>query len=185
MIGLIPAPYRWAVWAVIAIGLMGVGAYIGSRNEAARHAKTIAVYANATAKAEADAHAAALRLREREAASAAAIAAIESQYLQDLTNANRERDALLSDLRAGRRALSLSVRTCPSVAPASGSAASAGTGGTGAGDSYSGDTRVVAAADVEWRVAEQLAIDARADARHEACKATLIEYQRLTAEAAK
>jgi hypothetical protein len=189
ILSLIPQPYRavarLGVYVVVAFGLLGVGGYLGSRNEAARHAKTIAVYAGATAKAEADAHAAAIRIRETEAASAATIAALESQYLQELTNADRERVALLADLRAGRRALSLPFRTCPSVVPATGATATASGRSDGAGDSGAGDGRFVALADIEPKVADQRASSARADARHEACQATLIEYQRLTAEAAK
>lgn len=187
ILSLIPQPYRAAVklgaYAVAAFALLGIGAHLGSRNEAARHARTIAIYANATAKAEADAHAAALRLRELEAASAATIAAIETRYLQEIKNADRERDALLSDLRAGRAALRLPVRACPPVLPAAGTPAAAGTGSAGAGHGDAGDGRVVALADIEPAVAEQRAISARADARHVACQATLIEYQRLTTEA--
>jgi len=189
ILSLIPQPYRAVVrlgaYVVVAFALLGIGAYLGSRNEAARHARTIAVYANATAKAEADALASALRLRELEAASAATIAAIETRYLQEIKNADRARDALLSDLRAGRAALRLPVRACPSVVPAAGPPSAAGAGSDGAGDGDAGDGRLVALADIETAVAEQRAISARADARHAACQATLIEYQHLTTEAAQ
>lgn len=193
MLGLIPAPYRWAAWAVLAVGLLGVGGYIGSRNEATRHADTKADHAKqlgeiaAAARAAAEeAAAVALRVREAEAASAARLAEIDAAHLEALHHARTEtRDAVLRDVRAGRVSLRLPVHACAAPDAASAHPA-AGTGQRdAAGDIGGGDTRLVAAAGVEQRVAEQIAIAARADATLTACQATLTEYQRLTAEAAQ
>lgn len=190
ILSLIPQPYRaaakLAAYVVAVIGLMGIGAYIGSRNEAARHAKTIAVYANATAKAEADAHAAALRIRETEAASAARLAEIDAAHLEAIEHARTEtRDQVLRDLRSGRLALRLPLRACPSVVPArSDPAASPGERDAGA-DSGAGDAGFVAVPEVEWRVAEQTGIVARCEAQVTACQATVREYIRLAGEAAR
>lgn len=183
ILSLIPQPYRAAAklgaYVVAVVGLLGVGAYIGSRNEAARHAKTIAVYANATAKAEADAHAAALRIRETEAASAARLAEIDADHLEAIEHARTEtRDAVLRDLRTRRLALRLPVRACPPLVPAgSDPAASAGERDA---DTDDGSRDALAVA-----VAEQIGIAAQADATLSACQATVREYIRLTAEAAQ
>lgn len=183
ILSLIPQPYRaaakLAAYVVAVVGLMGIGAYIGSRNEAARHAKTIAVYANATAKAEADAHAAALRVRETEAASAARLAEIDAAHLEAIQHARTEtRDAVLRDLRSGRLALRLPVRACPPVVPASSDPAASPGQRDAAADDGSRDALAVA-------VAEQIGIAARADATLSACQATVREYIRLTEDAAR
>ena len=189
-LSLIPQPYRavarLGVYVVVAFGLLGVGGYLGSRNEAARHAKTIAVYAGATAKAEADAHAAAIRIRETEAASAARLAEIDAAHLEALHHARTEtRDSVLRDLRSGRHALRLPVRACAPVMPA-GSDPAAATGQRDAGaDDGGGNSGFVALSDIQWRVAEQTGIAARCDAQVMACQATVREYIRLTAEASQ
>ena len=190
ILSLIPQPYRAAarlgVYVVAAFGLLGIGGYLGSRNEAARHAKTIAVYANATAKAEADAHSAALRIRETEAASAARLAEIDAAHLEAIKHARTEtRDAVLRDLRAGRLALRLPVRACPPVASSSSDPAASSGERDAPGDIGGGDAGAVALSDIQWRVAEQIGIAARADATLSACQATVREYIRLAGEAAR
>lgn len=186
MIGLVPQPYRAIAWGVIGIGLMGVGAYIGSRNEAARHADTKAAHAKTLGQiADAARDVAerttelALRVRESEAASAARLAEIDAAHIEALSHARTEtRDAVLRDLRSGRLALRLPVRACPSVVPAGSDPAASPGQRDAAADDGSRDALAVA-------VAEQIGISARADATLTACQSTVREYIRLAAEAAQ
>lgn len=179
MLGMIPAPYRWLAYGVIAVGLMGAGAYIGSRNEAARHAKTKAEYAANLAEAVEKARIATLRVRESEAASAVRLADVDAQHQEALRHARTEtRDQVLRDLRSGRVSLRLPVHACTATVPAAGQAAARTGQRDGQADGGGGDALAVA-------VAEQVGIAARADASLTACQATIREYHLLTEEAAR
>lgn len=197
ILSLIPKPYRAAArlgaYAVAVFGLLGIGGYLGSRNEATRHASTKAKHAEVLADIAADARkvaestaALSLRIRETEAASAARLTEIDAAHLEAIQHARTEtREAVLRDLRSGRLALRLPVRACPSVVPAGSDPAATPGERDAPGDSGSSDADFVALSDVKWRVAEQIGIDVQADATLTACQATVREYIRLTEGAAR
>lgn len=114
---------------LVAIAAM-IGAYVYGRHDGRELAN--AFWQAREAQIQADVQAvkdqAAERVREAEKASAARVVAISADYQADLQRLNDEKDALLSDVRAGRRRLSIPA-TCDAGGGAPVPGAAAGTGG--------------------------------------------------------
>lgn len=160
MIPITPGMLRIGAYALLGIGLLGVGYYQGSRNGAAKVAECRADHSTYLAKVAEDNVTLAALYRKKEQAVAEDFAMIAAEHQDKLAEVAREtKESVLADIRAGR--VRVRYPACPRV-PAASEAASGS--GVDHGATDSGEGIAVAA----------IGVGAKSDERLAACQSLLI-----------